>query len=410
MTSARAAIGPSAVQGWRVWIPCIGMALCSWLSFVDRQVLAVLSPTILAETGMSAQDFGTVVFFFFIAYTLANPLWGSILDFVGLRLGMLVAVALWTAASISHAFMSGVVGFAVARALLGLGEGATFPGGLRTAVESLPLEQRARGIATSFSGGTIGAIVTPLMVVPIALVYGWRTTFLLTGVLGAAWIALWWAIARPPYLPAVEQKPRRLGVPNLRERRFWALVFSYALPVISGGPIITIFPLYLSRGLGVSQAELGALLWMPPAAWGIGYFFWGWIADQYAAANPRPIGLFALLTGISLTFGLAPSTHSVGATMALMSLSIFACGGFQMVALKVGSFAYPREQAALMTGIASGSWSLVNALVAPVIGRLFDQQRWHEAFWLVAALPVIGVAVWMALSRNRAQGGAPVLA
>ena len=108
-----------------------------------------------------------------------------------------------------------------------------------------------------------------------------------------------------------------------------------------------------------------------------------------------------LLTVLSLTFGLAPYTNSVAATMALMSLSIFACGGFQMVALKVGSFAYPREQAALMTGIASGSWSLVNALVSPVIGWLFDQQRWAEAFWLVALLPAVGVTVWALLSRWR---------
>jgi ACS family hexuronate transporter-like MFS transporter len=390
-------------QTWRMWVPCIGMALCSWLSFVDRQVLAVLSPTILADTGMSAQDFGSIVFFFFITYTLANPLWGSILDYIGLRIGMLVAVALWTAASVSHAFMGGVLGFAVARALLGLGEGATFPGGLRTAVESLPAEKRARGIATSFSGGTIGAIVTPLIVVPIALAYGWRAAFLFTGILGLAWMVFWLAIARPPYLPPVERIRGRLEAPNVLERRFWALVFSYALPVISGGPIITIFPLYLSRGLGVTQAELGALLWIPPAAWGIGYFFWGWAADRFAATNPRPVGLFGLLTALSLTFGMAPYTGSVAATMALMSLSIFACGGFQMVALKVGSFSYPREQAALMTGIASGSWSLVNALVAPIIGRLFDQQRWPEAFWLVAVLPVVGVAIWMVLSRRVAQ-------
>src|SRR5947207_15638783 len=86
---------------WRVWVPCIGMALCSWLSFVDRQVLAVLAPTILKDTGLSAQDFGNIVFFFFVAYTIANPLWGSILDFVGLRVGMLIAVALWSAASVS---------------------------------------------------------------------------------------------------------------------------------------------------------------------------------------------------------------------------------------------------------------------------------------------------------------------
>jgi hypothetical protein len=83
--------------------------------------------------------------------------WGSAIDFFGLRVGMLLAVAVWTGASMSHALMSSFLGFALARAVLGLGEGATFPGGLRTAVETLPAHLRARGIALSFSGGTIGA-------------------------------------------------------------------------------------------------------------------------------------------------------------------------------------------------------------------------------------------------------------
>jgi hypothetical protein len=54
-----------------------------------------------------------------------------------------------------------------------------------------------------------------------------------------------------------------------------------------------------------------------------------------------------------------------------------------------------------MSGIASGSWSLVNAILSPNIGRLFDQQRWAEAFWLIALCPVVGVLVWLFLSRSR---------
>jgi hypothetical protein len=50
------------------------------------------------------------------------------------------------------------------------------------------------------------------------------------------------------------------------ERRFWALVFSYGPPAISAGPILTIVPIYLSRGLGLSQAELGHIFWVPPLA------------------------------------------------------------------------------------------------------------------------------------------------
>jgi ACS family hexuronate transporter-like MFS transporter len=387
-------------SSWTMWLPCLAMALCSWLAFVDRQVLAVLSPTILKETGMSAGDFGNIVFFFFVAYTVANPVWGSLIDRVGLRIGLFCAVLIWSVASSSHAFMGTFAGFAFSRALLGLGEGATFPGGLRTAVESLPVGLRARGIATAFSGGTLGAILTPLIVIPIALQYGWRAAFLLTGLLGIVWLAIWWLVARPPYLPRRTEAPAKLGFPNVTERRFWALVFSYSLPAISAGPILTIFPLYLNKGLGVSQADLKSLLWIPPAAWGIGYFCWGWVADRFAGTNRRPVWLFLLLTALALPFGLTTLTSSPLLTVMSMGLSTFIAGGFQMVALKVGSFAYPRERAAMMSGIASGSWSLVNAALSPRIGKLFDAHAWSEAFWLVALCPVVGVAVWLWLSRG----------
>src|SRR5687768_13984725 len=163
------ATSPVLAPGWRMWVPCLGMALCSWLSFVDRQVLAILAPTILADTGLTAQNFTDAASFFFLTYTLGNPVWGSVLDRVGLRVGMLLAVGVWTAASMSHALMASFAGFALARAVLGLGEGGTFPGGLRTAVETLPASLRARGIALSFSGGTIGAVMMPLLLGPLAI-------------------------------------------------------------------------------------------------------------------------------------------------------------------------------------------------------------------------------------------------
>ena len=396
-----AVVDDRTALGWKVWIPCFGMALCSLLSFVDRQVLAVLSPTILRDTGMTAQDFGNVVFFFFLAYTLGNPLWGSIIDFIGLRVGMLTAVAIWSAASGGHAFMSSVAGFALARAVLGLGEGATFPGGLRTAMESLPPNRRGRGAALSFSGGAIGAIVTPLVVVPISLRYGWRAAFLLSGLVGVAWLVLWWFIARSPYLPTGEVRAHKVGVPNPFELRFWALVFAYAPPAISAGPILTLIPIYLNRALGVSQAEIGSIFWIPPFFWVLGYFTGGWLGDRYASDNPRPVGLMLLLMILALPFGLTTMSASVAFAITLISASTFVAGAFQMVVLKIAAHYFPREQTAMIAGIASGSWSLLNAVLSPQIGRLFDQRLWTEAFWLVALCPVVGVAVWLVLSARQ---------
>ena len=396
---------------FQMWVPCIGMALCSWLSFVDRQVLAILTPTIISETGLTAQNFTDAASFFFLAYTLSNPIWGSVLDFVGLRVGMLLAVAVWTAASLSHAWMATFLGFALARAVLGFGEGATFPGGLRTAVESLPATLRARGIALSFGGGTVGAVMMPLLLGPLALQYGWRAAFFATGALGATWLLIWAAIARPPFLPTNPPRPAKMTWPNFFERRVWALIFSYALPAISPGPILTIVSIYLSQRLKLSQAELNQVVWIPPLTWGIGYFVWGWLADRYAANNPRPLSLFAILTITSLTLGFITSTSSVPVAIALLSLSTFIGGGFQMVSLKVGSYAFPREQAAMMSGIASGSWSLVNFVLLRTIGSWtgwMNGQRWEEIFWLIAVLPAIGIGLWLVLSsgdKRAAQQG-----
>src|SRR5262249_57264848 len=92
-------------------------------------------------------------------------------------------------------------------------------------------------------------------------------------------------------------------------------------------------------------------------------------------------------------------------TMAMMSWACFIAGGFQMAALKVGSYSFPREQAAMMTGIASGSFALVNYVLLQFprvgLGALFSQKQYGEAFWIVALCPLVGVVVWLFLSRNQ---------
>src|SRR5215470_14653862 len=198
---------------WQNWVPCTAMALCTWLSFFHRTMLGALAPTILKETGLTAQEFASINAYFFVAYTLGNPLWGSLLDYIGLRTGMILGVAIWTLASVSHGWMSAFVGFALARAVLGLGEGVTFPGGLRTAVETLPAKLRARAVALSFSGGTLGGVAAPLIAGPLGLLYGWRTAFLVTGAFGVVWLILWAAVARPPFLPKTEKKTTKIGWP-----------------------------------------------------------------------------------------------------------------------------------------------------------------------------------------------------
>ena len=390
----------SFAAGWRMWVPVMVMMTCSWLSYIDRQALAVISPMILKDTGLSASDYTDAVAAFSIAYMFANPLWGSLIDYVGLRVGMLAAVGIWTLASASHAWVVGLLGFVAARTLLGLGEGATFPGGLRTAAESLPLNRQSRGMGISYGGASLGSIFAPLVITPIALRYGWRAAFVVTGALGVVWLGVWWLVARPPLLrPAPKARPR-FTWPNIFERRFWLLVVGMGLGGAALGPILYLCPLYLNRVSGLTQKQLGEVLWIPAVCWELGYYFWGWIGDRFVRDEARPVKLYAVLSILALATSMTTWTTSWIAALAFFSWGMFIAVAFIVLSLHLSARAYPREETGMVAGIGSGAWSAVVAILLPVYGRFFDHQQYAATFISLSLIPAFGTALWWWIGRT----------
>jgi ACS family hexuronate transporter-like MFS transporter len=379
------------------WWPVALMLACSLLSYIDRQVLAVLSPMILADLKLNAEKYGQIISSFSAAYMIGNPLWGAILDRIGVRRGMTIAVTIWTIACGAHAVLSGFLGFAVARAILGFGEGATFPGGLRTASDWLPAEQQSRGLAVAYSGGSLGAIITPLIVTPVALAYGWRAAFLVTGGAGLAWVFVSRASVNSS-AESLSTQTRSIAVPNPFERRFWSLVAAYGVCALPIGVILYLAPVYLAQAMGLTQGQLGRVLWLPPLGWELGYFFWGWFIDRFAPGNARPTWLFSSLALLGLPLTALARFHAVTVVLGLMFWSMFVASGFVVGSLRTSALAYPREQTGLVAGIGAGSWSLIVAMVLPSLGRMFDRHHYANAFLFTGLLPVVGALCWQALT------------
>jgi MFS transporter, ACS family, hexuronate transporter len=388
------------IGGLRIWVPVLLMMTCSWLSYIDRQAFAVISPMILKDTGLKASDYTDAAFAFSIAYMIGNIVWGSLLDFMGLRLGMLMAVGVWTIASGSHSMMKGLIGFAMAQALLGFGEGATFPGGLRTAADSLPLSKQSRGMGISYSGASVGAIVAPLIITPVALRYGWRFAFVATGMLGAVWLILWWLVARAPLLPPMTRKKGKVQWPNMRERRFWLLVINFGLGGAALGPTLYLSPLYMNRVMGLSQKQLGEVLWIPALIWECGYYFWGWVGDRFVRENPRPIKLYLLLTAFALTVSVLPQIHSWPIVLLMFSWAMFVAVGFIVMSLHLGARNYARDQTGMVAGVGSAAWSAMNAITLPIYGRLFDRQLFSPLFISLSLIPLLGTVLWWWIGRG----------
>jgi ACS family hexuronate transporter-like MFS transporter len=379
---------------WPMWWPAIVMMAGTLLSYMDRASLALLSPMFLSATKMTAQDFSWCISAFSFAYMFSALAWGSVLDRIGLRLGMTISLLIWMLSSASHALVGSFLGFALARAALGVGEGSIFPGGFRTALDSLPIDKQARGIALAYSGSSLGSILAPILLTPVAIHYGWRMAFLVTPTLALLWIFVWRETVNPSKFPNKSRTAQRMVFPNVLERRFWSLVASYALGALPVGAITYLTPLYLSRACGLTPAQLGFVLWIPPAGLEAGYFFWGWIADRFTGASPRPVKLIILMALLVLPLTAVHFFQSALIAIVLLTFSLFAAGGLVVVTLRTGALAYPHDQRSMAAGIASSSFSAAVAITLPICGYLFDRLLYTQAFGLVALMPIIGTTIW----------------
>jgi ACS family hexuronate transporter-like MFS transporter len=383
------------------------MLLVSLISYIDRNTLALLIPTIMRETHLSAQQYGFTVSAFSIAYMISNPLWGGLLDRFGLRVGMMVAVAFWSLAAMSHSLAGGFLSFAIARTALGLGEGATFPGGLRTVTQTLRPEEQARGIAVAYSGGSLGAIVTPIVVMPIFLRWGWRPAFVFTGGVGLVWLVLWTFISRRSdvrdWRPAPNAK-QSSDAPRITDARLWSFILAYGLGATPLGFVLYASAIYLSQALGKDQDFIGKVLWIPPLGWEVGYFFWGWLVDRMTAAGvPRITAVRRLMFSAALlSLPLAAVPWIPGTWLVLLELffATFIIVGFVVPSVAYATHIYSGAYSGLIAGLGAGSYGAIVALTMPLFGHLFDQRRYNPAFAIAALMPALGYLGWDWINRN----------
>jgi len=188
------------------WVICALLFFATTINYIDRQVLGLLSKDLQTFFGWSEIDYGNIVASFSAAYALGLLLAGRIMDRFGTKIGYSVALIFWSLAAMAHAGARSAFGFGVARAALGLGEAGNFPAAIKTVAEWFPKKERAFATGIFNAGTNVGAIVAPLTVPWIALNYGWRWAFIMTGAIGFLWLLFWIPMyARPEVHPRVSK-------------------------------------------------------------------------------------------------------------------------------------------------------------------------------------------------------------
>lgn len=289
------------VRGLRWWI--IGLIfLATLINYIDRLTISVLAPVITHDLGLTNTEFGGIITWFLLAYTISQALSGKLYDRIGTKRGFVCSITLWSFAAMAHAFARGLASLSVFRFVLGLGEAGNWPGAAKTVAEWFPVRERAFGMAIFNSGAAIGSVVAPPLIVWLSLAYGWQTTFIVTGSLGFAWLALWLFFYQTPdrhqwlsdderqlisdgqraetaadsqgSSPSVWLGWREL----LRYRQVWAIVLARFLTDPVWWLYISWLPKYLADARGFSLTKIGLFAWVPYVAADAGSLSGGWLS------------------------------------------------------------------------------------------------------------------------------------
>jgi ACS family hexuronate transporter-like MFS transporter len=383
---------------WR-WFAVLIFVLSSTLNFLDRQLLSVLAPLILADLHSNQLAFGYILSAFSIAYAICSLFAGLLLDRFGLNKSIAVAVAWWSGASISTIFTQGFRGLLAARVGLAIGESAGVPSfGKLNAIYLKPSE-RALGTATNQVGLSAGAMIAPLAI-GIAANYGWRAPFALSGALGLMWIPVWLVVSRsiPPTQVSVSQSPTQ----NLRmfaDINIWLLICANVLWMGSYSLWLNWTTLYLTHVHHLSLKETAHYVWIPPLVSNLGGFFGGWLSFRWinrgteaVSARRRAIWVSAAGALATLTLPLAPGPASA---TALISLSFFfsLAGSVNIYALPIDIFG--ADSAGTAIAALTFAFGLLQAGLSPVIGFLSDRHLYNQVVWLVTLPLFCSAAVLM---------------
>ena len=406
------------------WTICALLFFATTINYIDRQVLGILAPTLQEEIGWSEIEYGYIVTSFQAAYAIGMLLVGRLLDRFGTRLGFSLAVIIWSIAAMGHAAARSVIGFAVARFSLGIGESGNFPASIKTVAEWFPRRDRALATGIFNAGSNVGAIVAPLVVPWLTLTYGWEMAFIATGALGFFWVVLWLLFYQKPESSRFLSKPelayinsdkevgtRRIPYLELiRHKQAWA----FAIGKFMTDPIWWFYlywvPKFLYSTYGIKLEGLGPPLVVIYLLADVGSVGGGWLSSSFIRRGwsvnrgRKTAMLVCALCVVPIVF--ASQASELWIAVALLGLATAAHQGWSANLFTTASDMFPKEAVGSVVGFGGMAGAVGGMLISTLAGILLEFTGSYMTLFILAGsvyLCALVVIHWLAPSLEPAK-------
>ncbi len=403
------------------WLIITLIFLATVVNYIDRQTVAVLKTAISTDLGLSNADYAAIQNRFLILYGISQMVSGRLYDRIGTRLGFIFSIVVWSAAAVAHAVARTAWQFKLFRGTLGFGEAGNWPGAAKVVGEWFPIKERALGMGIFNTGAAVGGAVSPPIIAWIALAYGWRSTFVVTGALGFAWLLLWLLLFRAPERhPWITGEERAYILSDrstadgrsadwhpswwtlLTYRQTWAVVVGRFITDPIWWLYIFWLPSYFQEARGFSLAQIGMSAWLPFLCAGIGALGGGWasgylIERGWSVDRARKVVMAfgALLTPAGI---LAMHAASPYTALLLMGIVLF---GFQVWINNLQTLPsdiFPKSAVGSVFGLGGTAAALASVLYNWGTGRVVDAVGYTPVFVVAGVLGPLGLAATILLA------------
>ncbi|MEO7387356.1 MAG: MFS transporter [Gammaproteobacteria bacterium] len=427
------------------WWVAIMLCAVTTIGYVDRNALSVAAPLIRREFGLSNEQYGEISLAFLLSYAIGQLLLGPVVDRLGSKRALRLAVLWWSVAAMLHALGRGVTSFFAARAFLGLTESVNLPGAYKVIAEWFPARERSLASGFVTAGTGLGAMLAPPLIAVliagfdalhtagVSPLHGWQAAFIVPGALGFLWVWLWQRhFHLPRQHPAISPDELELlttdRAPNpvhevgvaswtaelgatFRRLAYW---FSYrevrglALARFVGDGAFYFFafwiPNYLSdvRHFGLRDIAIGAAI--PFIFADAGSLLGGWMGQRLIRVGVSvDRSRKAMIWGGALLVPLAlPAVYVDSPVIAVlcMGLGVFAIQVKSASMFALPADLFPPHAVATVWGASGAAGSLAAAFSQPLIGWTIDHYSYQPVFIAVSMMHIAAAAFITILVRR----------
>lgn len=385
------------------WIVVGFLFVATGLSFLDRQVLSIAILKIQQEFSITDVQYGWVNTGFLLSYALMFTLGGRLIDRFGSRMGLAVAVGIWSLANMLHGTMTTFWQLFTYRFVLGLGEGGCFPGAAKAVYTWFDERERALANGIAIGGAAIGAVIAPPLTVYLSGKFGWRAGFVIPGLVGLFWVVGWLLLPRTAdsESPTADLKTasRTPLINILRLRHTWVFILIRFLldPIFYF--LMFWIPKYLNQVRLVSFEQVGRLFWIPFLALGVANILGGWLSDRLIrrgnsvnVARKTVMGAAAVLTMIAPTIAWV---SAIEVAILLMAVFLFAHGFWITNFITSIADLFGENATSTVVGLSGTAGAVSGLLINPLLGWIIQTYSYTPLWWASGLLYPLAFIVFL---------------